>query len=942
MVNSGALVDSYSSANGPYGGTNVGSNGDIVAAGSITNNGGVIRGQQITNQSSDMPMPAIPPDATILPAGSTSPGGLYINTDTESVTLAPGVYVVKDLNVNYPGAISISPAGPVTIFVTESLNLGGNENPSGAPANLTFIATYAGWVNVNANGTLVGNIYAPTSTVNVNSTVDGYIAGNSVTLNSGAAIHYDTAETCPPPTVTTTTPPQLPPPPNVRGCYVGTWNGWAPAPCARWDQLPAAIQGERLYIGGGQVYIPDYLDGAATSFGPISGITSPSGLKFGQVVTTFVDVVSDSAGSPYTEVNTPPQSAYLPGCSASSAAPTPNDISVQANTNNFPAVTGDAFQNGDKAWVQFALQSTGFESADAGFRVCIWNNDFTQGKQGANYISNPSAKACSTVNDCDPGYGCVSVSTTKNQCLAPTYWADCLVSTNYGVGSAGFNLALQKRQFQTLDYASVAGSAFKDGNDGGNDLGLVVAMSWFDADPATNNNDYRGLYAVVTKDRYGLGESNNWTTVSGTVLGLGNCGIATFPQGTMVYTSVEAGNCATQGTPPPDVPPTVTWPGVCQNTLTLSSSPAPSESTASITDESNNLNIIPNSQSTLGNTSDGNNYLEMHYLASTDGKCVNTPRVYVKDHAQDHGSIPSNLGGEAFWESPDIIVVPTGPTVTATTPAGDPTVIAGKQYNLYVRVHNDYACASVYGVRTRVWWGDATLANTTWTDVITNGPDSGNPHWSASKILSVGDNLDIIGPIPWTAPSGVTPHQCLLVNIQANGESAPTPTNISNAPNSYQVAQRNIEIGNACGWTLKNGNKDSLLSLSLTTTDGAGQSYLVSSSDAVTATFDDSNGTLYTGWSSSPHPGCTLSQPSPDKTMITMSSGVGRVTVKGASIAANALINVSASVIPALYSGTTIGLQIATYLTNGGLLNSSPTNGATCSGTADTGSVPIQ
>jgi hypothetical protein len=84
----------------------------------------------------------------------------------------------------------------------------------------------------------------------------------------------------------------------------------------------------------------------------VPGITSPSGLKFGQVVTTFVDVVSDSAGSPYTEVNTPPQSAYLPGCSASSAAPTPNDISVQANTNNFPAVTGDAFQNGDKAWAE--------------------------------------------------------------------------------------------------------------------------------------------------------------------------------------------------------------------------------------------------------------------------------------------------------------------------------------------------------------------------------------------------------------------------------------------------------------------------------------------------------------------------------------------------------------------------------------------------------------
>jgi hypothetical protein len=91
--------------------------------------------------------------------------------------------------------------------------------------------------------------------------------------------------------------------------------------------------------------------------------------------------------------------------------------------------------------------------------------------------------------------------------------------------------------------------------------------------------------------------------------------------------------------------------------------------------------------------------------------------------------------GEAFWESPDIIVVPTGTSVTATTPAGDPTVIAGKQYDLYVRVHNDYTCAFVDGVRARVWWGDATLANTTWTDVITNGPDSSNPHWSATTLV---------------------------------------------------------------------------------------------------------------------------------------------------------------------------------------------------------------
>lgn len=444
---------------------------------------------------------------------------------------------------------------------------------------------------------------------------------------------------------------------------------------------------------------------------------------------------------------------------------------------------------------------------------------------------------------------------------------------------------------------------------------------------------------MVTKDRYGLGHSNNWKTITGTILGAGDCAMATFPKGTMIYTSVQAGSCATQGTPPPGAPSTVTWPGVCPNTLKISSVPAPIESTASLTDESNNLNVVAGSQSDLAYSSDGNNYLEMHYLASVDGNCLSTPRVYVKDHAQDYGSTPSNLGGQAYWESPDIIVVPPNTTVTPDTPAGDPVVIAQKPYDIYVRVHNDYTCSTVNNVRARVWWGDATLATPIWTDVITNGSDSNNPNWSDPKNLPQTDHLDIIGPIHWTAPDNVSPHECLLVDIQADGEGV--PTNAYNAPGSYQVAQRNVEIGNDCSWTLANGSQSSQLSLSLTTTDLGGQSYVVGASDTVKVTFYDAGQSLYNSWQSNAHTGCTLGQDSQCNTVLTMNSGVGRATVKGATLAANATMNVSSSVVPALYSGTTIDLQIATYLTNGGTITS-PTNGAACSATADTGSVPIQ
>ncbi len=727
-----------------------------------------------------------------------------------------------------------------------------------------------------------------------------------------------------PPTSSVPTPVQLPAPPDVRGCYVGTWNGWVSVPCSPYDQLPSFIQ-QKLYIGGGQVTIPGYLDGASTSYGPIPGISSSSGLKFGEVETTFVDVATDSSGN--TETNVPPQAAYQTGCQGGSSAPL--ELSIQANTNNFPAVTGDAALNGDTAWVQFAIQYLGTGS-NAGFNVCIWNNDFTLGKANQDTIPNPAGVPCTTRSDCAQGLACAN-----GQCLAPTYWPDCLATSNYAPTGGGFNLAVQNRQLQPLDRATVAGSAFTDANDGQADLGLVAAMTWFD--PSNNNNDYHGLYAVVTKDRYGLGASTHWTNISGTVLGLGNCGIGTFPQGTMVYTSVEAGNCATQGTPPPGV--TVTWPGVCANTLNVSSTPAPAENSLSLTDESNNLNIIAGGPSALTNATDGNNYLQTHYLASVDGNCVSTPRVYVKDHPQDHGSTPSNLGGEAFWESPDIIVVPRNNTVTSVSPAGDPTVIAGDEYDIYVRVHNEFACGSISGVRARVWWGDAALATPVWKDVITNGPDPANPSWSASKNLLLGDSLDIIGPIHWTAPSNVNPHECLLVDIQATGENA--PTNTFDAPDSYQVAQRNIEIGGACGWTLTNGNQASQLGIKLTATDGNGQPYVLASGDSAKVTFPDPGQSLFNGWNGNAHPGCTLTHDNGQgTTTVTINAGVGQATIQGAPIAANASLNVSSTVIPALFSGTTISLQIATFLTSGGSISGNPTNGASCSATAQPGAIP--
>ena len=125
----------------------------------------------------------------------------------------------------------------MAIWVTGSLNLGGDENLNGVPANLTFFVTGFGWDNVNSNGELFGTIYAPTSGINLDSDVFGSVVGSTVTLNSGSAVHYDTGLACPSAPPTAIPPHNLPAPPGVVGCYVGTWNGWASAPCTAYTDL---------------------------------------------------------------------------------------------------------------------------------------------------------------------------------------------------------------------------------------------------------------------------------------------------------------------------------------------------------------------------------------------------------------------------------------------------------------------------------------------------------------------------------------------------------------------------------------------------------------------------------------------------------------------------------------------------------------------------------
>jgi len=199
VIGARTLVDSYQSSVGPYGGSNAGSAAIVQAATTISNNGGVVRGTLRPNTLAGLAVVPVPAGARNLPLGSSSPGSLNISTAAQSITLSPGNYVAANINVNAPGAIRIAPAGEVRIWVTGTLNLGGNLNVNGTPKNLTFLVTSSGSVNINGGGAFYGLLYAPTSLVIVNGPVFGSVIGRSVTLNSGAAVHFDQTSTCVPP-----------------------------------------------------------------------------------------------------------------------------------------------------------------------------------------------------------------------------------------------------------------------------------------------------------------------------------------------------------------------------------------------------------------------------------------------------------------------------------------------------------------------------------------------------------------------------------------------------------------------------------------------------------------------------------------------------------------------------------------------------------------------
>ena len=220
-----ARVDSYDSRNGPYDPVaNADSRGDVgtnsTAMGGIDLNGnsffidgqlsvgpGVASPETLVDGFNDALISAEPPVVSRpefpLP-GVRIPDGMACTDLTLSGSVvqtlpSPGVYCFAHLHVR--GGATLTSNGPVTVYLTESLNFEG-ESTIGVvndPTKFLFLiapgshVTMSGEIEGEAN--FYGAMYGPDATIAIagDAVIYGSVVGNEVQMSGDSRLHYDEA-----------------------------------------------------------------------------------------------------------------------------------------------------------------------------------------------------------------------------------------------------------------------------------------------------------------------------------------------------------------------------------------------------------------------------------------------------------------------------------------------------------------------------------------------------------------------------------------------------------------------------------------------------------------------------------------------------------------------------------------------------------------------------
>lgn len=191
--------------------------------------------------------------------------------------------------------------------------------------------------------------------------------------------------------------------------------------------------------------------------------------------------------------------------------------------------------------------------------------------------------------------------------------------------------------------------------------------------------------------------------------------------------------------------------------------------------------------------------------------------VFLRDRLGDNGAVPSNAGGEPWWESPDLFIVPAGTPVDVNSGAIQTLVTANTPYDVYVRVHNQ-SCLPVNDVRVQVLSADPSAINTSFTPITPDGVWVGDPDDPTDDDVAPG-TAALIGPFPWTptpAEASGDGHRCLIASITSDADPL-APENRLNAPEFNNVTQRNLRV-DSCNFQVTNATgTDGSLELRLVT-----------------------------------------------------------------------------------------------------------------------------
>ncbi len=230
LVDNDALIDSYDSGLGVYGGGNIGAEGDVHSNSDVTisnnstvngeagangtvtmNNGGVATGGTTNGVTPrDYSTPPCPPPPFTLPVDL--PPGPYVydpstgdlTVDNKILLLPSGTYHFHDVTVKKPaGRFGPLPGASITVFISGALtvqqqaklNEGG---PPGAFAVFGCGTATDAW-RFNNNSEAWGAFYAPDRDIVIENDSDiyGAVVGDRVTVWKGGtgpvSVHYDEA-----------------------------------------------------------------------------------------------------------------------------------------------------------------------------------------------------------------------------------------------------------------------------------------------------------------------------------------------------------------------------------------------------------------------------------------------------------------------------------------------------------------------------------------------------------------------------------------------------------------------------------------------------------------------------------------------------------------------------------------------------------------------------